>query len=204
VTPRGLWSEGVETIIDGTSRVTLLRDAIAPDDEIRLLAAIIDGLVWREDHIVIHGVRHAVPRLQAWVGDPDSAYAYSGIALDPAPWTDPVLELRRLASEHAGVDFNSVLVNRYRTGDDALAWHADDEPELGPEPVIAGVSLGATRRFRLRRRDDHATSIGLDLPGGSLLVMAGRTQVEWEHCVPRTARPVGERLNLTFRCIARP
>lgn len=203
MTARGLWSEGVETIVDGTSRVTLLRDAVAPDDEARLFATIRDGLVWRQDHIVIHGVRTPVPRLQAWVGDPGTTYAYSGIELDPAPWTDPLLELRRVAAEHADADFDSVLVNRYRSGADALAWHADDEPELGPEPVIASVSLGATRRFRLRRRDDHATSVGLDLPGGSLLVMAGRTQVEWEHCVPRTARPVGERINLTFRRILR-
>ena len=135
------------------------------------------------------------------MGDPGTTYTYSGLRLDPDPWSPPVLELRAVASEAAGCEFNSVLLNRYRSGRDALAWHADDEPELGPEPTIASVSLGASRRFRLRRRDDHATSIGLDLPGGSVLVMAGATQRDWEHCVPRTARPVGERLNLTFRRI---
>ena len=196
-----LWSDGVETIVEGTSRVTLLRDAIVPTDEARLIRDLIDGVAWRQDHLVIHGVRRAVPRLQAWVGDPGAAYSYSGIRLDPAPWSDPVLELRAIASAVADAEFNSVLINWYRSGDDALAWHADDEPELGPEPVIASVSLGATRRFRLRRRADHATSIGLDLPGGSVLVMAGSTQRDWEHCVPRTARPVGDRINLTFRHI---
>jgi alkylated DNA repair dioxygenase AlkB len=180
----------------------LVRDAIPPSDEARLIDELVDGLTWRADHIVIRGVRRAVPRLQAWVGDPGAAYGYSGIALDPAPWTPAVLELREVASVIAGMPFDGVLVNRYRSGDDALAWHADDEPGLGPEPVIASVSLGATRRFRLRRRDDHATAISVDLPGGSVLVMAGRTQHEWEHCVPRTARPVGERINLTFRRLA--
>jgi alkylated DNA repair dioxygenase AlkB len=202
VTDRNLFSDGVETIVDGASRVTLVHEAIAAADEARLLDALIDTVAWRQDHLVIHGTRHPLPRLQAWMGDPGTTYTYSGLRLDPDPWSPPVLELRAVASEAAGCEFNSVLLNRYRSGRDALAWHADDEPELGPEPTIASVSLGATRRFRLRRRDDHATSIGLDLPGGSVLVMAGATQRDWEHCVPRTARPVGERLNLTFRRIA--
>ena len=104
----------------------------------------------------------------------------------------------RLASELEH-PFNSVLANRYRSGADAMGWHADDEPELGPEPLIASVSLGATRRFLLRHRHDPARRLSLDLEPGSLLLMAGRTQRYWKHALPRTARPAGERINLTYR-----
>ena len=101
-----------------------------------------------------------------------------------------------------GVAFDSVLANLYRDGRDAMGWHADDEPELGPEPVIASVSLGATRRFVLRHRDG-APRLAIHLPAGSLLLMQGATQAHYRHALPRTARPVGPRINLTFRCIAR-
>ena len=94
-----------------------------------------------------------------------------------------------------------MLANRYRSGADAMGWHSDDEPELGMQPLIASLSLGATRRFLLRRRDDPAQRLALDLEPGSLLLMAGDTQRHWKHALPRTARPVGERINLTFRRI---
>jgi alkylated DNA repair dioxygenase AlkB len=94
-----------------------------------------------------------------------------------------------------------VLANRYRDGRDAMGWHSDDEPELGPAPVIASVSLGASRRFVLKHRDDPAQKLALELDHGSLLVMAGATQRHYKHALPRTARPVGERINLTFRHI---
>jgi alkylated DNA repair dioxygenase AlkB len=99
------------------------------------------------------------------------------------------------------VDFNSVLANRYRDGRDAMGWHRDDEPELGPQPVIASISLGATRRFRLKADDAAVPPLSLDLPHGSLLVMRGLTQSRFRHALPRTAKPVGERINLTFRRI---
>ena len=101
----------------------------------------------------------------------------------------------------AGAPFNSVLANLYRDGRDAMGWHSDDEPELGSAPVIASVSLGATRRFVLKHRRDAARKLVLELAPGSLLVMAGDTQRNYRHALPRTARPVGERINLTFRCL---
>jgi alkylated DNA repair dioxygenase AlkB len=144
------------------------------------------------------------PRLTAWYGDATARYSYSGLDLTPQPWTPALLALRTQVEQATGVTFNSVLLNLYRTGQDSMGWHADDEPELGPEPVIASISLGATRRFRLRPRHSqqlpHAP-LGLDLPSGSLLVMRGTTQQHWQHAVPKTARPVGPRLNLTFRTI---
>ncbi|HBK45083.1 MAG TPA: alpha-ketoglutarate-dependent dioxygenase AlkB, partial [Xanthomonadaceae bacterium] len=100
-----------------------------------------------------------------------------------------------------GADFNSVLANRYRDGRDAMGWHSDDEPELGPQPLIASLSLGAARRFAFRHRSDPALRLALTLGHGDLLLMAGATQSHYRHALPRTARPVGERVNLTFRRI---
>jgi alkylated DNA repair dioxygenase AlkB len=102
----------------------------------------------------------------------------------------------------AGQRFNSVLLNLYRDGRDGMGWHSDDEPELGPDPVIASVSLGATRRFRMRHRKQRGETMGIDLEHGSVLLMRGPTQHRWLHAVPKTTRPVGERINLTFRLVS--
>ena len=109
-------------------------------------------------------------------------------------------ELRDVVSDAAGVRFNSALLNRYRDGSDSVSWHRDDEPELGRNPTIGSVSFGATRRFKIRDLATKETH-DLDLVDGSLLVMRGASQREWEHCIPKTKRPVGERINLTFRVV---
>jgi alkylated DNA repair dioxygenase AlkB len=106
-----------------------------------------------------------------------------------------------LREEFAGVAFNSLLANLYRNGQDGMGWHADDERELGPTPVIGSLSFGAARKFQLRRRDNHREKRELELASGDLLVMSGRTQTFWQHQVPKTSRPVGPRINLTFRQI---
>jgi alkylated DNA repair dioxygenase AlkB len=111
-----------------------------------------------------------------------------------------LVPVRDRLREMLGADFNSVLVNRYRDGRDRMGWHSDDEPELGPQPVIASISLGAARRFTLKPRGEGAP-LALDLPHGSLLVMRGDTQAHYRHALPATTRPVGERVNLTFRRI---
>ena len=156
---------------------------------------------WRQEMIWMYGREVPVPRLTAWVGDPGKTYTYSNIALQPAPWTSPLLEIKRRVEHAAAATFNSVLLNLYRSGADGVAWHSDDERELGRAPVIASVSLGATRRFQLRHRSDRAQRNELDLQHGSLLLMRGDTQHVWEHQVPKTAKPVGPRVNLTFRSI---
>lgn len=172
-----------------------------------LLAHACTALPWSVHRIRMFGRLVDSPRLSAWIGDAGARYRYSGTTFDPAPWTPPLQALRMRLQDELGVAFNSVLANRYRDGRDAMGWHRDDEPELGPAPLIASISLGATRRFLLRRvarpapgvaRDRHA----LDLDHGSLLVMAGGTQRHWQHALPRTAREVGTRVNLTFRAIA--
>lgn len=141
------------------------------------------------------------PRLSCWIGDAGASYRYSGQSFEPHPWPDALLPLRGRLRQELGIDFNSVLANLYRDGRDAMGWHSDDEPELGPEPVIASVSLGAARRFVLRRRDDHTVRKEFRLEPGSLLVMRGNSQRDWQHALPRTAKPVGPRINLTFRRI---
>jgi len=162
----------------------------------RELAATID---WQPEEIVMFGRRVPVPRLVAWHGDPQARYTYSGTRHDPRPWTPALQRVRERVTELSGLEFNSVLLNRYRDGRDGMGWHADDEPELGPEPVIASVSFGATRRFCLRHRRRRDQRVELPLTDGSLLCMSGATQHHWVHAVPKTRAPVGERINLTFR-----
>ena len=110
--------------------------------------------------------------------------------------------MRTRLQDETGSPFNSVLVNRYRSGADAMGWHSDDEPELGAQPVIASLSLGAARRFAFKHRHDAALKQTLELGHGDLLLMGGDTQRHYKHALPRTVKPVGERINLTFRQIA--
>ena len=162
---------------------------------------------WTRHRLRIFGREVEAPRLSCWIGDPDAMYRYSGTRFTPELWPAALVPVRDAVSEAAGVAFNSVLANLYRDGRDAMGWHSDDERELGPEPVIASLSLGATRRFVLKARaadaDGRFARHVLELPHGSLLVMRGDTQTRFRHALPRTARPVGPRINLTFRKILR-
>ncbi len=166
-----------------------------------LFACLLEEVPWENHRIRMFGRLVDSPRLSCWMGDAGAEYRYSGAHFIPRPWSPELQALCERVGRASGALFNSVLLNRYRNGRDAMGWHSDDEPELGREPVIASVSLGASRRFLLKRRDGQAERQRLALTHGSLLVMAGRTQHEWLHALPRTARPVGERINLTFRCI---
>jgi alkylated DNA repair dioxygenase AlkB len=159
------------------------------------------AIPWTVHRIRLFGRSVDSPRLSAWIGDPGTAYRYSGATFEPHPWPAPLVPLRDRVAAVAGRPFNSVLANLYRDGRDSMGWHSDDERELGARPVIASLSLGATRRFRLRHRDDPRRGLAIDLPPGSLLVMRGETQRTMRHALPRTAPAVGERINLTFRWI---
>ncbi|MGF1751702.1 alpha-ketoglutarate-dependent dioxygenase AlkB family protein [Vibrio cionasavignyae] len=155
-------------------------------------------LKWREDKIMMFGKWVSIPRLQAWYGD--ASYQYSNLTLEPLPWTPQLEELRKRCEQAANTSFNSVLANLYRTGQDSNGWHSDNEPELGPSPVIASLSFGGTRRFALKHRQTKQ-KITLDLPSGSLLIMAGDIQRHWLHTVPKTTRHVEPRINLTYRYV---
>lgn len=163
-----------------------------------------DDVPWEVHRIRMFGRQVDSPRLSCWMGDPAARYRYSGTEFVPQPWHPALLPLRDQLSAFCGHAFNSVLLNRYRDGDDGMGWHSDNEPELGPAPVIASVSLGAPRRFLLRRRDDHAKKAEVLLDHGDLLVMGGQTQRHYQHSLPKSARPLAERLNLTFRWINVP
>lgn len=159
---------------------------------------------WETHRIRLFGRLIDSPRRSRWIGDPGAAYTYSGTRFEPRPWPDALLGIRKRLSEALGMEFNSVLANLYRDGRDYMGWHSDAEAELGPEPIIASLSLGAPRRFVLRHRQDPARKLVLELSPGSLLVMAGQTQRHYRHALPRTARPVGPRINLTFRRVLAP
>lgn len=178
---------------------SLQGDLLGPSAQ-RLFDRLWRDTPWRQDDILLFGRRIRQPRLVYWCADPGVSYRYSGLRLHATPWHPAVDELRESLNRELGCAFNSVLLNAYRDGEDSMGWHADNEPELGPHPLIASYSLGATRRFRLRPAVGGA-SIGFDLEHDCLLVMQGRSQLDWRHAVPKTRRPVGLRINLTFRTI---
>jgi alkylated DNA repair dioxygenase AlkB len=170
----------------------------------RLLQQLRETTRWRQETIRLHGRAIAVPRLTAWYGDEGTRYTYSGIENVPLPWTAPLLEVKRAVQPPSGVVFNGVLLNRYRTGQDSVSWHGDDEPAFGAEPVIASVSFGGTRVFELKHRTRTELRASVELTHGSLLILRGGTQANWLHRVPKIATPVAERLNLTFRQVIAP
>jgi alkylated DNA repair dioxygenase AlkB len=185
------------------------------DADVRLCAAfdlgqtpraLMDELVaqttWRQDSIRIHGQTHVQPRLHAWVGDADAVYTYSGLRMQPEPWTPTLQAVRQRVEAACQSRFNSVLLNLYRHERDSMGMHADDEPELGPRPIIASLSLGEVRTLVFKHRQ-HADlkPVRIALPSGSLLCMAGGTQAHWKHGIAKQSRALAARLNLTFRWV---
>ncbi|MEH6420888.1 alpha-ketoglutarate-dependent dioxygenase AlkB family protein [Pseudomonas sp. CGJS7] len=176
---------------------------LAAEQADALRQALLEQVNWEVHRIRLLGREHDSPRLSSWIGDPQAHYRYSGTDFTPWPWPEPLRAIRERLVRELGAPFNSVLANRYRDGRDAMGWHSDDEPELGPAPTIASLSLGARRRFTLKHRQRADLKAALELGHGSLLVMSGPTQANYRHALPRTAKPVGERINLTFRVIGR-
>jgi alkylated DNA repair dioxygenase AlkB len=186
-------------LLEGEAR--LWRVAFSVREATALLEDLRQTIEWQQEEILILGRRVSVPRLVAWHGDPGAHYSYSGTDHVPRPWTPTLEAIRERASSLTGAHFNSVLLNFYRSGRDGMGWHADDEAELGRNPVIASVSLGASRRFCLRHRKRAGLRIDVTLTHGSLLCMSGATQHRWLHALPKTRASVGPRINLTFRYV---
>jgi alkylated DNA repair dioxygenase AlkB len=157
---------------------------------------------WIQEKVLVWGKRHLQPRLTAWYGDPGRSYTYSGTVMRPLPWTDLLLSLRRELELLIDDRFNSVLLNLYRNQNDRMGFHSDNEPSLGADPTIASLSYGATRTliFKHKRRKDVPPK-SLRLTSGSLLLMKGATQRNWNHGINKEAEPCGPRINLTFRNI---
>jgi alkylated DNA repair dioxygenase AlkB len=156
---------------------------------------------WKQDWIKFYGKTNPLPRLTSWYGDKGKSYSYSGIKSEPNEWNAGLLFLKEAIERCAGVEFNSVLLNWYRDGEDSLSWHADDEKELGKNPIIASANFGATRDFLVRRKDDASQKLILPLKHGTLLLMRGELQHFWEHSIPKRKNVRDSRFNLTFRRI---
>ncbi|PWF55532.1 alpha-ketoglutarate-dependent dioxygenase AlkB family protein [Massilia glaciei] len=163
-----------------------------------VMARLVAETAWRAESITLWGRQHLQPRLSAWHGA--ARYRYSGLLLEPLPFTELLQEIREAVEGACGRRFNSVLLNYYRDQRDSMGMHSDDEAELGPAPAIASLSFGATRTFILQHKRSKRT-VKHDLSDGSLLLMAGSTQVNWRHGINKSRRPIGPRLNLTFRYV---
>jgi alkylated DNA repair dioxygenase AlkB len=180
--------------------------AFTPAQADDLLQNLLSAIPWHQAQLKIAGRTIPVPRLQCWMGDKQSLYGYSGMRLTPEPWNAVVQTIRTRVQDLAGVEFNSVLLNYYRDGQDSVSWHADDEPELGTDPVIGSVSFGAERPFQLkpkfnRPNSPRSESLRMMLHHGSLLVMDKGTQRYWQHQLPKLPGLKLPRVNLTFRQI---
>lgn len=157
-------------------------------------------IAWQHDEINIFGKKFITKRMAAWYGDSPFNYTYSNTTKTALPWIPLLLELKEMAEANAGVTFNSCLLNLYQNGTEGMAWHSDDEKELGKDTVIASISLGAGRRFIFRHKVS-GQKVETLLENGSLLIMKGSTQSHWQHSIPKMLRVRETRINLTFRTI---
>jgi len=167
----------------------------------KLFKALQEETPWQQDNIRVYGKIYAQPRLTALYGNEGKSYSYSNIQMNPHPWTPLLEEIKNKIEILTKVQFTTVLLNYYRNGDDSNGWHADNEKELGSNPVIASLSFGANRMFQLKHKSDKSLKKNIILEHGSLLLMKGTTQECWKHQIPKTAKPVESRINLTFRII---
>lgn len=167
-----------------------------------LMQTLKENISWRQDDIRVFGKVYPQPRLTALYANNGKPYSYSNITMHPLAFTEDLLQIKnKIEAQLPGTVFTTCLLNLYRNGRDSNGWHADDEAELGKNPVIASVSLGEERAFHFKHKDDPSLKHKMILEHGSLLIMKGSTQHHWLHQVPKTARPIGERVNLTFRVI---
>lgn len=171
---------------------------LSSDEADKLFEELLQKVPWRHENLFMYGRNMPMPRLTAWYGDVGASYTYSGVKNEPLPWLPSLFEVRKRLAFFIGSDFNSLLLNFYRNGKDSLSWHQDNEPELGPEPLIASISLGVTRRFDVKEAAGGEVKFKLSLNSGSLLVMRGRAQSEWLHSIPKSSEKE-KRINLTFR-----
>lgn len=167
-----------------------------------LLRTLIEETPWRSETIKVWGKTYQQPRLIAWYGDKGQRYSYSGISLEPLPWSSTLLAIRDAVQAFSNECFNSVLLNCYRDHRDSMGLHSDDERELGPTPTIASFSLGSTRTLVLKHKHrNDIKRVRIELPAGSLLIMKGQTQRYWKHGIDKQTKTCGPRVNLTFRRI---
>ncbi|HEY9030628.1 MAG TPA: alpha-ketoglutarate-dependent dioxygenase AlkB [Kangiella sp.] len=183
------------------AELELFAQFLIAEEADNLLQKLVELVDWQKETIRIAGVERLVPRLTAWYGDKGTSYTYSGVMHHPVSWSQRLLALKSQVEQACGAEFNSALFNLYRDGKDSVAWHSDDEPELGERPIIASLSLGAPRSFQLKHKRHKHLRHKLTLTSGSLLVMRGDTQQCWLHQVPKEPAITEPRINITFRNI---
>ena len=167
----------------------------------KIYTELLQEIAWQQDNITVFGKIHPQPRLTALYGNEGKPYSYSNIKMQPHPWNSLLQKIKYYIEETTGCQFTTVLLNQYRDGKDSNGWHADNEKELGTNPTIASLSFGSERVFQLKHNTINVAKKSIVLEHGSLLLMKGSTQHFWKHQIPKTAKPIGTRINLTFRSI---
>lgn len=167
----------------------------------KLEKKLLNEIPWKQNTQKMYDKTVLTPRLTAWYGDQNKAYHLGENDFNVNQWSPELLNLKLKIEKFSGYKFNSVLLNLYRDGNDSVAWHRDKGSELGSRPVIASVSLGEARNFDFRNVDDHQQKHSLSLKHGSLLIMKGDLQVNWEHRIAKSTKLMKSRINLTFRLI---
>ena len=193
-------SSGSQRIDLGDAELFSYQDVFTKAESKRYFSHLLKHINWQEASIRIAGRLVPIPRLQCWVAEPGCSYSYSGITMEPENWSACLLQILSRVEALAGQSFNAVLINLYRDGNDSVAWHADDEPELGSNPVVASVSFGSSRPFELKQQHGDRR-FRLILADGSVLVMGKTLQNNWLHQLPKVRSLQEPRINLTFRRI---
>lgn len=185
-------------ILPKDGEVYYLPDFFSKQESEKLFAVLLNEIEWQQDEVMMFGKRIVTQRRMAWYGDENKPYRYSGILRTPKPWTRTLLEIQHLVNSTFQTSLNACLMNLYRNGEEGMGWHSDDEPELGKQPIIVSLSLGAERAFDFKHKDSGDKK-RIYLETGSLLLMKGATQKHWKHALPKSKKVLDPRINLTFR-----
>ncbi len=189
-----------QTFALGDSEIQYVANAFTAREADRLFQSLLDAIPWRTATLTIAGQKRPLPRLQCWMADQGRSYSYSGLKLSPHPWNPDVLRIKARLEQLCEHSFNSVLLNYYRGGSDSVSWHADDETELGPNPIVASVSLGAQRTLEFKPKFNLTTpKKQIVLGSGSILIMGKTIQTNWLHKIPKISGTIDPRISLTFR-----
>jgi len=189
-----------EIVAHNGLKIRIEEDFFNSVDSKKLLKKFISKLPWESMIIKMFGKDTKIPRLQCWIGDEGCEYRYSSKQLNRQIWSQDLIMIRKKIYEELNIDFNSVLANYYRDGKDSMGWHSDDEKELGPNPTIASISFGSERDLVFRNKISKET-LAIPQTNGSLILIDGETQKNWQHSIKKTQKLIGPRINLTFRNI---
>jgi alkylated DNA repair dioxygenase AlkB len=191
-----------EVISLSDGEILFMRNFFTPSQAKYYFDLLQNKIEWKQEEVKFYGKTYPVPRKTAWYGYEGFNYSYSGITCYPEIWTEELLEIKTQIERFIPQeDFTSVLLNLYNNGNDKMGWHADDEKELGINPTIASVSLGETRRFDIKHKQNKELHYKFELTSGSLLIMRGALQHHWVHQIPTQKKVKEPRINLTFRTI---